>query len=174
MKTDNKKMISVAAMPSAATKPTATTPKTTTTTTPKTTTTATTAVKIPAAGTLMIPGAIADLDAGDPPQARVNVCWCAMDRLGKALVSAAIVAGRELSSTQHELGDAFPEFVETRTPWALPEALAMIGFAAQPGLELDRLTPVVAVALSQMLKAMAMLGQLYVAEMEQGDKQRGN
>ncbi len=96
----------------------------------------------------------------------VNEAWCDLNRLGKAVDAAVIVAGHELAAAQRELGDGFDAFIRTRTPWNAAEARTLIRFAGQAGLSPERLTAAVAVPLSRVLEAIAVLGQLYTAEVE--------
>jgi hypothetical protein len=112
--------------------------------------------------------AAADLSSTDPPEAPCNVGYCAVIRLMKALLAAAVTTGIELGRAHEEMNTSFPMFIGTKTPWTLPAARAMVRFAAEAGLQADRLTPADDVALEQMLEKVALLGGLYLAEIEQG------
>ena len=98
--------------------------------------------------------------------------YCDVLRSLRAANRAAIVAGDALAAARSELGcDEFPSFVTTRMPWRLPEAEAMIAFAAQVGMRPDQLTPAIAVPLARMLEAAGLLGGLYLQQQGEGETQ---
>jgi hypothetical protein len=84
----------------------------------------------------------------------------------KAAIAAAVAAGLELAKIQSKLGEGFSEFITTKTMLAVPEARALVRFAAEAGLQPDNLSPAVAVPLARVLDAAALLGGLYLAEVE--------
>jgi hypothetical protein len=139
--------------------------------TPATTARATTGTTVAedAAGAPANPASITDLDPADPFEARANVAGLAVLRLGKAMVGATVAAGQVLGRIEQDLGTEFPTFIAAKTMLTAGEARTMVSFAAQAGLQPDGLTAAVAVPLGRVLEAVALLGQLYVAEMEQGD-----
>ena len=97
-----------------------------------------------------------------------NEGHCDVNRLGKALLTAATTAGTELAAAQRDLGDRFDQFITTRTPWNLAEAHTLIAFAAQAGLQPEGLSAAVAVSLGKMLESAALLGRLYMEELNKG------
>ena len=62
------------------------------------------------------------------------------------------------------MGSGFAEFVVTRTPLKIVEARTLIRFAAEVGLQPDALTAAIAVPLSRMFEAVAVLGKLFLEE----------
>ena len=118
-----------------------------------------------------VPSAPENAEAGtnDPQVAtpanwdKCNEGYCDLVRPGKAMVAAAIVAGRELTVAQRELGGGFDAFIRMRTPWNMAEARTLIQFAAQVGLQPEGLTPSVAVPLERVLEAVTLLGNTFLA-----------
>ena len=100
-----------------------------------------------------------------------NEAWCDLNRMGKAVLRAVIVAGNELAAAQRELGDGFGAFVTARTPWNLTEAHAMINFARQARLSPEGLTAAISVPLV-CWAAVALLGNTFLAEMEAAEPAR--
>lgn len=125
-------------------------------------------------GSQSSPTPIVDLNLTDPPADRANVCGLAVLRLAKAAVATSITAGRELASIAQAQGADFDTMITTRTMLNVAEAKTLIAFAAQPGLQPDRLTPAVAVPFSQVLRAVAMLGDTYMAKVNQGEPELGD
>jgi hypothetical protein len=112
----------------------------------------------------------------DPPQVatasldKLNTAWCDCSRLFKAAIATAIVAGDTLELAQLELGNAFSEVIDARTPWNAAEARALIRFSSQIGLQPAQLAPPIAVPLARTLEAVALLGKLYVEEANNVDR----
>ena len=110
--------------------------------------------------------AVANLDPADPAQARANVSGLAVLRLGKGLLGAAVAAGLELANIERQMGTEFPGFIAGSTMLTVVEARTLIAFAARAGLQPEQLTAAHAVSLDRVLRAVALLGRLYLAETE--------
>ena len=108
-----------------------------------------------------------------PNNESINVAWCDAIRNGKAFLAAAIVAGRELATARDELREKFDEFINTKTPFTVPEAHTLIAFEIQAGLTVECLSPAVAVPLSRVLQAVALLGRFFVEQQDQNDVTHG-
>ncbi len=109
---------------------------------------------------------IADLAPADPAADRANVVGLAVLRLGKGLLGAAVAAGLELASIEREMGAEFPTFIAAKTMLTEAEARTLIRFVREAGLSAEGLSPAVAVPLSRVLGAIALLGQLHTEQRE--------
>lgn len=107
---------------------------------------------------------VANESPTNPTQERCNVAYCDVLRLSKAMLAAVITLGNELTAAEGEMGSGFAEFVVTRTPLKIVEARTLIRFAAEVGLQPDALTAAIAVPLSRMFEAVAVLGKLFLEE----------